>query len=129
MSATIQSRSKVGSHRRRRVGMPKSSSAARTVPPPPSFHRSGPYGCASAVVEAAVVFTVRVLVAVPPDLNATLVGFRPHVGRLCAPAGELVRAQVRLSVPEYPLPAVIVADAVALDPGETGDGAGTEIET
>ena len=129
MTATIQRRTSVGSQRRRRVGVPKSRNAARTVPPPASFHRCRSYGCASAVVEAAVVFTVRVLVAVPPALNVTLMGFRLHVGRLCVPAGELARAQVRLRVPEYPLPAVIVADAVALDPGETGDGAGTEIET
>jgi hypothetical protein len=42
---------------------------------------------------------VRTLVAVPPDARVTLAGFNAHVGRLCAPLGEAVRAQVSLRVP------------------------------
>lgn len=63
----------------------------------------------------------------PPDEIETLAGFKLQVGKLCAPAGELVKVQVRLIVPEYVLPAAIVAIAVALVPGETADGAGIAI--
>jgi hypothetical protein len=34
------------------------------------------------LVDAAVVLTVRVLVAVPPDVKVMLAGFKLHVGRL-----------------------------------------------
>jgi hypothetical protein len=52
------------------------------------------------VVEAAVVFTVSVDVPLPPEARVTLAGFRVQVGRLCAPAGELVGVQVKFIVPE-----------------------------
>jgi hypothetical protein len=81
------------------------------------------------VVEAAVVFTVKTVVPVPSDAIVTLAGFKLQVGRLCAPVGELVRAQVRFIVPENVLPAVRVTVPIALAPGDTADGAGTVITT
>jgi hypothetical protein len=80
--------------------MPKSSNAASTVPPPPSFHKCWSVGRARAVVEAAVVFTVNVVVPLPPEAMVTLAGFSAQVGRLSAPAGELVREQIKFIVPE-----------------------------
>ena len=50
--------------------------------------------------EAAVVFTVSVAVLLPPDARLMLAGFKLHVGRPCAPAGEAIREQDRFSVPE-----------------------------
>jgi hypothetical protein len=50
--------------------------------------------------EAAVVFTVSVAVPLPPDARFMLTGFRLHVGRPCAPAGEAIREQVKFRVPE-----------------------------
>ena len=50
-------------------------------------------------VDAAIVLTVSTLVPVPPVAMATLVGFMVQVGRLCAPVGDVVRAQVRFRVP------------------------------
>jgi hypothetical protein len=58
----------------------------------------------------------------------TLAGLKLQVGRLCAPVGELVRVQVIFIVPEYELPAVSVAVAVALAPGVIGDGDSAETE-
>ena len=65
--------------RRRRAGMPSISAAARTAPPPPSPHRDGR---TSAALVAAVVFTVKTVVPLPPEVSVTLAGFRLHVGRL-----------------------------------------------
>ena len=86
-----------------------------------------PLGRIFVAVEAAVVCIVKTVVALPLDKIGTLVGFRLQVGRLCAPAGELVRVQVRFSVPENVLPAERVAVVVALFPAETGEGAGAAI--
>jgi hypothetical protein len=75
-----------------------------------------------------VVFNVSAVVAVPPLAIVTDAGFRLQAGRFCAFAGEVVSAQLRLMVPAYD-PAVKVTVAVALDPGETGDGAEAVIRT
>lgn len=85
--------------RRRREEMPQVSSSARTVPPPAILHGLSREGKRRELVDAAVVLTVSVLVPVSPVAMATLVGFMVHVGRLCAPVGEVVRAQVRFRVP------------------------------
>jgi hypothetical protein len=77
--------------------------------------------------EAAVVVTVSTAVPFPPDARLMLTGFRLHVGKPWAPAGEAIREQVRFMVPEYVLPAVRVTLPVALDPGETGDRGSTDI--
>jgi hypothetical protein len=87
--------------------------------PLPSLHREGR---ANAPLVAAVVFTVTAEVTVPPEVKVTLAGFKAQVGRLCAPAGEPLKVQVRFIVPEYVLLAVKVAVAVVLAPGETGGG-------
>jgi hypothetical protein len=76
-------------------------------------------------VLAAVVCAVNTALVVPPDVTVTLAGFKLQVGRLCALEGLAVRVQVRFIVPEYVLPAEMVAVAVVLDPGETGDGVET----
>jgi hypothetical protein len=70
-----------------------------------------------------------VVVPFPLAAIVTLVGLNPQVGRLCAPAGDVVKAQVTFIVPEYLLPAVRVTVAVALAPGETADGVGIAINT
>jgi hypothetical protein len=86
--------------RRRRDGMPKTRNAAKTAPPPPNLHKFEPVGLIRAVVEAAVVFTVKTVVALPPEAIVTLAGLRLQVGRLTAPDGELVSEQTRSNVPE-----------------------------
>lgn len=65
-------------------------------------------------VEAAFVFMVTVVVVLPPAAIMTLAGLRLQAGRLCAPAGETARAQVRFMVPEYVLPADKKTSAEAL---------------
>jgi hypothetical protein len=52
------------------------------------------------VFDAAVVCTVSVVDPVPPAAMITVEGFMLQVGRLCAPVGELARAQLILMVPE-----------------------------
>jgi len=66
--------------------------------------------------------TVNVAVALPAAANVRLAGFRVHVGRFCAPVGELVSAQVRFSVPLYVLPASTVSVAVPVPPAEIPEG-------
>jgi len=85
--------------RRRREEMPQVSSSARTVPPPPILQKFPGEGLRREAVDAAIVLTVSTLVPVPPVAMATLVGFMMQVGRLCAPVGDVVRAQVRFRVP------------------------------
>lgn len=69
-----------------------------TVPPAP---QGQPFaeGFAIALVEAAVVATDKVVAAEAPAVTATLLGLKLHVGRLCAPVGEVERAHVRFMVP------------------------------
>jgi hypothetical protein len=102
--------------------MPNMIRAANIEPPP-----MGQKFSRAEAGEAAVVVTVSTAVPLPPDAMFMLTGFRLHVGRPCAPAGEAIREQVRFMVPEYVLPAVRVTLPVALDPGETGDRGGTDI--
>ena len=78
---------------------------------------------------AAVVWIVKVDVPLAPDESGTLAGFKLQVGRLCAPEGDDVKAQIRFMVPEYVLPAEIVTAAVPLLPGETAEGDRTVITT
>jgi hypothetical protein len=113
--------------RRRREGMPKIRNAASTAPPPPNLHKFDPAGLFRAVVEAAVVFTVKTAVAFPPEVTVTVVGLSPQVGRLTAPVGEPVKEQVRSSVPEYVLPAEMVPVEVPLAPGIIDAGAAKAI--
>jgi hypothetical protein len=60
---------------------------------------------------------VDVCAVVP--LIVTEVGFRLHVGRLAAPAGELVTAQVRVTAPVNEFAGVTVMVEVPLAPGLT----------
>jgi hypothetical protein len=124
---TAMRRAIIEIQRRRREGMPKTRNAANTAPPLPSLHKSDPAGLFRAVVDAAVVLTVKTVVAVPPEAIRTLDGFRLHVGRLTAPDGELVREQLKFSVPEYVLPAEMVPVEVPLAPGEIDAGAARAI--
>jgi hypothetical protein len=103
---------------RRRKGGARNNTANATMLPPPHSRRA-------LVVEALVVLTVTVAVAVPPDVITTLAGFTLQVGRLWVPAGEAVSAQLRLSVPEYVLPADKEAVAVPVPPGAIAGAAGT----
>ena len=90
-------------HRRRRDGTPSMMRPAKTLPPP-NPNKPKPEGCVIAVIipvmVAPVVCMFNVAVPFPPAMIATLAGFKLHVGRLCAPAGELVKAQVSFIVPE-----------------------------
>ena len=113
--------------RRRREGMPKTRNAARIAPPPPNLHKLVPAGPFNAVVEAAVVFTVKTVVAFLPEVTVTVIGLRLQVGRLTAPEGEPVSEQVKFSVPEYVLPAEMVPVDVPLAPGIIGAGAAKAI--
>ena len=71
---------------------------------------------------AAVVSTVRAEVLLVPGVRVTLVGFMLQVGRLCAPVGDDVRAQLRFIVPEYVLLPEKEIVELALLPGEIADG-------
>jgi hypothetical protein len=73
--------------RRRRDGLPNRSMPARTTPPLPSPHGFICDGRVIATVLAPVVFAVNTAFVVPPDVIATLIGFKLHVGKLCAPEG------------------------------------------
>lgn len=108
---------------------PKSRTTARAAPPPPSHRRELPDGSRSAVVPPAVVRMVSEVVALPPEERVTLLGFKLQVGRLCAPAGEVVSLQATFIVPEYVLPAFSVTVTVALPPGDTADGDCADITT
>ena len=126
---TTDKRASIGNQRRRRDGMPSIRTVANAAASLPNFHRFHLNGRTSALVAAAVVFTVKTVVPLPPDVTVTLAGFKLQTGRFCAPAGDPVRVQVMFMVPEYVLPAERVAVAVVWAPGETGDGAGTAMIT
>jgi hypothetical protein len=76
------------------------SETAKTAPPPPRPHKFRRDGITRVAVEAAVVFTVSVVVPLPPVLRVILVGSKLQVGRLFVPAGEAVRVHVKFIVPE-----------------------------
>ena len=122
-AATINSIIIADAQRRRRDGIPIMITAANREPPPPMGQK---FSRAEADV-AAVVFTVSTAVPLPPAARFTFAGFRLHVGRLCAPAGEAVREQVSPIVPEYVLPARRLTLPLPLDPAEIGDRAVTDI--
>jgi hypothetical protein len=103
--------------------MPIISRAAKREPPPPIGQK---FSRAEAA-EAALVFTVSTAVPLPPAARFTFTGFKLHVGRLCAPAGEATREQASPIVPEYVLPALSVTLPVPLDPAEIADRAVTDI--
>jgi hypothetical protein len=103
--------------RRREDGARNNTANATMLPPPHSL--------SALVVEAVLVLMVTVAVAVPPDAIATLAGFTLQVGGLWAPAGEAVSVQLRLSVPEYVLPADKATVAVPVPPGAIAGAVGT----
>jgi hypothetical protein len=82
-----------------------------------------------ALPDAAVVYTVKTVLPLPPVAIVTLAGFKLQVGGLCAPAGDPVSVQVIFRVPEYVLLVDKVAVAVVVAPGDTGDGGATAITT
>lgn len=90
--------------RRRFDAIPSISTPARTAPPS-NPQCPMPTGLAIAVLLAALVVTVKTLVPLPPAVRVTVGGARVQVGRLLAPAGDVVSVQVRSTVPEYVLPA------------------------
>lgn len=86
----------IEAQRRRSDGIPSITTNARTEPlPNPQIFN----GCIDAV-EAAVVFTVSVVVPLPLLETARVLGFRLQVGKLCAPVGEAANVHVRFMVPE-----------------------------
>jgi hypothetical protein len=85
--------------RRCRQPKPHANSSANNASPPRILQKFLPGALCAADVDAAVVFTVSTLVPVPPEVTATLAGFMVQVGRLCAPVGEVVSAQLRFRVP------------------------------
>lgn len=94
MMATNNS-SSIQDQRRWRDGIPIINSRP-SAEPPLSTQDSG---LARDADEADVVFTVIVVVPVPAEDKVRVVGFKVQLGTLCAPAGEAVRAQVKLIVP------------------------------
>ena len=109
--------------RRRRDGIPIMITAANREPPPPIGQKFS----LEVAEEAAVVFTVSTADPLPPAARFTFAGFRLHVGRLCAPAGEAIREQASPIVPEYVLPARRLTLPLPLGPAEIGDRAVTDI--
>jgi hypothetical protein len=92
-------RARIDSQRRRlarRLIISRAANATASVPLP---HRRS-LGRISIADVAAVVFTVRVVVAFPPAAMVAVDGFKAQLGGLCAFAGEVVRVQLRFSVPE-----------------------------
>src|SRR5579859_292170 len=112
-----------GAQRRRRDGKPIMSRAAKSEPPPPTRQKSG----RAEAEEAALVFTVSTAVPLPPAARFRLAGFRLHVGRLCAPAGEAIREHAIPIVPEYVLPALRLMFPLPLDPAAIEDRGVTDI--
>ncbi len=85
---------------RRLDGTPRRHVSASTPPPLNVFHSWLPGESKRLLLEAAVVFTVTTVEAVPPVAMVMLAGFRVQLGRLCAPAGEAESVQVTFIVPE-----------------------------
>jgi hypothetical protein len=71
------------------------------------------------VVVLAAVAAVSVDVCAVVPLIVTEVGFRLHVGRLAAPEGEVVTAQVSATAPLNEFAGVTVMTAVLVEPGLT----------
>ena len=99
VTTMIKSSASSGIHRRLRAGTPIKNRPAKIVPPPKP-NRFIREGAMNATVDAAFACTVSTVVPVPPVSIFTLAGLRLHVGRLCAAAGELTRAQLIFIVPE-----------------------------
>lgn len=95
----------IDSHLRRRAGMPKKNTRAKTAPPADDHNELA--GLLSAVV-AGVVFTVNTSVCAVVPLMATDGAARLHVGRSLAPEGELVMEQVIATAPVNPPAGVTV---------------------
>jgi hypothetical protein len=86
--------------RRRHDGTPNRIPSARMPPPLQAFHVLGPDSMKALLLFAAFVFTVKVVEALPPPEILTLFGLRLQVGRFCAPVGDAMSAQLKLTVPE-----------------------------
>ena len=122
-STTISVRTpNIDSHLRRRAGIPKKNRMAITAPLP-SHPRPKPLfsGRAMALLVVEETVTVAVPLVVPPP--RVIVELPPEqVGRWVAPAGDVVSAQVRVTVPEYAVSVDTVTVEVAGDPDATAAG-------
>src|ERR1700679_3493743 len=99
---------------RRRMGIPKKNSDARTTPPPTlKVRRSG--SCTAALDMAVVPMVSVAVTGVVREIAAGAV--TEQVGTSAAPTGIPVTAQVRATVPVKPLLGVIVTVEVPLAPG------------
>jgi hypothetical protein len=96
----MQMRTNIDNQRRRRDEIPKITISASVEPPEPRPQSFSCFGITRLALDAAVVLTLRVVVAVPEVWSVILVGLSVHAGRLCAPFGDAVNVQVRFSVPE-----------------------------
>lgn len=115
--------------RRRRTGTPSISRQARTAPPLPSPNKVRLSGRERDDTEPAFVVTVTVAEPLLDEGRVMLAGFKLQAGRLCAPVGELVRAQDRLTFPEYVALVVRVTVIVSVAPAMSADGMGSEMAT
>jgi hypothetical protein len=95
-------------HFRRRAGIPNKSSPAITTPPLAAKNLFS--GLCEALVVVAVVATVNVAVAAP--LPVTFAAGAEQLGESFAPAGAVVTAQVKFTVPLNPPEGVTVIDVV-----------------
>lgn len=105
-SATISARTpSIARQLRRRAGMPRKTSNARTVPLPVPAHLLPlpSLGQFNPLLLTAVVVTVAVGVGVPiidPEAKVTVEPFKKEqLGRSVAPMGDEVSAQARVTVP------------------------------
>ena len=103
VSTTISARiPNIDSHLRRRAGIPGKATNARKAPPPapaqplPLPPILGQINSLLVVVELTVTVAVPVIV---PLSRVTVELPAEQVGRLVAPVGDEVRAQVRVTVP------------------------------
>ena len=96
--------------------------AARTAPPP-AHPRPKPLASGRAIALLVVEETVTVAVALVVPPPRVIVELPPEqVGRWVAPLGDVVSAQVRVTVPEYAVAVDTVTVEVADDPGATATG-------
>jgi hypothetical protein len=95
----IEKSASIEIQRLRLCEIPHVNKNARAVAPLPIPNRFPPVVLKREAVVAAAVLTVSTLVPEAADERARLVGAMVHVGRFCAPEGEVVSEQDRFRVP------------------------------
>jgi hypothetical protein len=123
MANTSMQAASISRHFRLSTGTKNINRARSTDPPAALNHFESPkWACRMAPEEAAVVLTETVAVpVVTVELRETAEPAE-HVGRLVAPAGEEVKAQVNVTVPVYPLlPLTVTVDVAGAPAAIAGE--------